>query len=108
MTREDIYICAAAMHINFKSLIKTVNQWFLFCLLRVPADGQLSGLYRLPSHQEAVTSAAWAWPSLERDKTQQSLNALMGRMGSGGRGEQEDDVAEAEMEERVADRSGEA
>lgn len=44
--------------------------------MSVPADGQLSGLY-LPSHQEAATSAAWARPSLEEDKTQQILNALM-------------------------------
>lgn len=45
--------------------------------MTVPADGQLSGLYYLPSHQEAATSTAWARPSLEGDKTQQSLNALM-------------------------------
>lgn len=47
--------------------------------MSVPADGQPSGLDYLPSHQEAATSAAWARPSLEGDKTRQSLNALMER-----------------------------
>lgn len=44
--------------------------------MSVPADGQLSALCP-PSHQEAETSAAWAQPSLEGDKMQRSLNALM-------------------------------
>lgn len=45
----------------------------------VPADGQLSvACYRL-SHQEAVTSAVWGRPSLEGDKTWQSLNAPVKR-----------------------------
>lgn len=44
--------------------------------MSVPAVGQLWGLHRLPSHQEAATSAAWGQPSLEGDKMQQSLNAL--------------------------------
>lgn len=47
--------------------------------MSVPADGQLSALWRLPSHQEAVTSAALVQPSLGGDKTQQSLNALIAR-----------------------------
>lgn len=45
--------------------------------MSVPADGQLSGRRYLPSHQEAATSAVWVQPSLEGDKTWQSLNALM-------------------------------
>lgn len=45
--------------------------------MSVPADGQLSGLHHLPSRQEAATSAVWVRPSLEGDKTQQSLNALV-------------------------------
>lgn len=56
--------------------------------MSVPADGQPSGLCYLPSHQEAATSAVWVQPSLEGDKTWQSLNALMEetekrRMGRG-------------------------
>jgi len=42
--------------------------------MSVPADGQLAGLYYLPSHQEAATSEAWVQPLLGGDKTQQNLN----------------------------------
>lgn len=59
--------------------------------MSVPDDGQLSALYYLPSHQEAVTSEAWVRPSLEGDKTQQSLNALMEKRG--------ERVAEAERKQ---------
>lgn len=65
--------------------------------MSVPADGQPSGLYYLPSHQEAVTSAAWVRPSLEGDKTQQSLNALTER-----RREEEEEDAGVEMKETQA------
>lgn len=69
--------------------------------MSVPADGQPPGLDYLPSRQEAATSAAWVRrPSLEGDKTWQSLNALMERTEE--RREEGEEVAGADTEKTRA------